>query len=82
MIVGVGVTPNTNLAERAGIELGPTDPDLLGLDEDEFVDRLVDNAPDKPPNYERVIEINTGSEPPEDESEATELELGPNNCAA
>ncbi|UHQ99034.1 MBL fold metallo-hydrolase (plasmid) [Natrinema zhouii] len=56
--------------------------DLLGLDEDEFVDRLVDNAPDKPPNYERVIEINTGSEPPEDESEATELELGPNNCAA
>ncbi|WP_114579107.1 rhodanese-like domain-containing protein [Saliphagus sp. LR7] len=58
------------------------DLDLLGLDEDEFVDRLVENAPEKPPNYERVIEINTGTEPPEDESEATELELGPNNCAA
>ncbi|PCR88990.1 MBL fold metallo-hydrolase [Natrinema ejinorense] len=58
------------------------DLDLLGLDEDEFVDRLVENAPDKPPNYERVIEINTGTEPPEDESEATDLELGPNNCAA
>ncbi len=56
--------------------------DLLGLDEDEFVNRLIENAPEKPPNYERVIEINTGSEPPEDESEATELELGPNNCAA
>ncbi|APW98412.1 rhodanese [Halobiforma lacisalsi AJ5] len=56
--------------------------DLLGLDEDEFVDRLVDDAPDKPPNYERVIEINTGTEPPEDRSEVTELELGPNNCAA
>ncbi|MBZ6496904.1 MBL fold metallo-hydrolase [Natrinema longum] len=58
------------------------DLDLLGLDEDEFVDRLVGNAPDKPPNYERVIEINTGTRPPEDESEATALELGPNNCAA
>ncbi|MFC6719042.1 rhodanese-like domain-containing protein [Natrialbaceae archaeon GCM10025810] len=56
--------------------------ELLGLDEDEFVDRLVENAPEKPPNYERVIEINTGTESPEDESEATELELGPNNCAA
>jgi len=46
------------------------------------VERLVENAPEKPPHYERVIEINTGSELPEDESEATELELGPNNCAA
>ena len=70
--------------ELIGARLGDLrdDLDLLGLDEDEFVGRLVDNAPDKPPNYERVIEINTGSEPPEDESEATELELGPNNCAA
>ncbi|WP_049899384.1 rhodanese-like domain-containing protein [Natrinema sp. J7-1] len=58
------------------------DLDLLGLDEDEFVARVVENAPDKPPNYERVIEINTETEPPEDESEATGLELGPNNCAA
>ena len=56
--------------------------DLLGLERDEFVNRLVEDAPEKPPNYERVIEINTGSNPPEDESEATELELGPNNCAA
>ncbi|SER87114.1 MBL fold metallo-hydrolase [Natrinema salaciae] len=56
--------------------------DLLGLDEDEFVTRLAENAPEKPPNYERVIEINTGAASPEDESEATTLELGPNNCAA
>jgi len=56
--------------------------DLLGLERDEFVARLVEHAPEKPPNYERVIEINTGSNPPEDESEATELELGLNNCAA
>ncbi|MGQ3414444.1 MBL fold metallo-hydrolase [Natrinema sp. LN54] len=70
--------------ELIGAQLGDLrdNLDLLGLDEDEFVDRLVENAPDKPPNYERVIEINTGPEPPEDGSEATELELGPNNCAA
>ncbi|SFC69620.1 Glyoxylase, beta-lactamase superfamily II [Halobiforma haloterrestris] len=70
--------------ELIGARLGElhADLDLLGLDEDEFVDRLVDDAPDKPPNYERVIEINTGTEPPEDGSEVTELELGPNNCAA
>ncbi|GAB3670480.1 MBL fold metallo-hydrolase [Halopiger thermotolerans] len=70
--------------ELIGARLGDLRDELglLGLDEDEFVDRLVENAPEKPPNYERVIEINTGSEPPEDDSEATELELGPNNCAA
>jgi glyoxylase-like metal-dependent hydrolase (beta-lactamase superfamily II)/rhodanese-related sulfurtransferase len=56
--------------------------DLLGLDEEAFVDRLVEDAPEKPPNYERVIAINTGRESVEDEGEATELELGPNNCAA
>ncbi|OAQ54265.1 hypothetical protein HTG_01635 [Natrinema mahii] len=70
--------------EPIGARLGDLrdDLELLGLDEDEFVARLVENTPEKPPNYERVIEINTGAEPPEDESEATELELGPNNCAA
>jgi glyoxylase-like metal-dependent hydrolase (beta-lactamase superfamily II)/rhodanese-related sulfurtransferase len=56
--------------------------DLLGLDRDAFVERLTANAPEKPPNYEQVIAINTGTETVEDESEATELELGPNNCAA
>ncbi|MFA9504314.1 rhodanese-like domain-containing protein [Natrinema sp. H-ect1] len=70
--------------ELIGARLGDLrdDLELLGLDEDEFVDRIVENDPEKPPNYERVIEINTGTEPPDDESEATELELGPNNCAA
>lgn len=56
--------------------------DLLGLDEEGFVDRLVENAPEKPSNYERIIAINTGTESPETDGEATELELGPNNCAA
>ncbi|MFC7238064.1 rhodanese-like domain-containing protein [Saliphagus sp. GCM10025317] len=56
--------------------------ELLGLEKEAFVSRLVDNTPEKPANYERVIEINTGQETLEDEQEATELEMGPNNCAA
>ncbi|KTG27471.1 MBL fold metallo-hydrolase [Haloferax profundi] len=55
---------------------------LLGLDEEAFVHRIADDTPEKPPNYERVIAINTGRESVTDEEEATELELGPNNCAA
>ncbi|AGN00813.1 beta-lactamase domain protein [Salinarchaeum sp. Harcht-Bsk1] len=55
--------------------------DLLGLDRERFVEQLAENAPEKPPNYERVIAINTGKATL-DEGEATELELGPNNCAA
>ncbi|WP_232700684.1 MBL fold metallo-hydrolase [Halobacterium wangiae] len=56
--------------------------DFLELDRDAFVERLTEEAPEKPPNYETVIAINTGRETVEDEAEATELELGPNNCAA
>ncbi|WP_254546732.1 MBL fold metallo-hydrolase [Halomarina pelagica] len=58
------------------------DLDLLGLDREAFVERLTENAPEKPPNYETVVAINTGRETVDDEGEATELELGPNNCAA
>ncbi|WP_227380848.1 MBL fold metallo-hydrolase [Haladaptatus halobius] len=56
--------------------------DVLQLEKEEFVERLTENAPEKPPNYETVIDINTGKEMIEDEKNATELELGPNNCAA
>lgn len=55
--------------------------DVLQLDEEAFVDQLVENIPEKPPNYETVIATNTGQESIEDEQEATELELGPNRCA-
>jgi len=55
---------------------------LLALPEDEFVRRLTDSVPEKPPNYERVIAINRGESEVVDDAEATELELGPNNCAA
>lgn len=56
--------------------------DMLEMDKETFVHRVADNTPEKPPNYERVIAINTGRETVGDEEEATELELGPNNCAA
>ncbi|WP_276254863.1 MBL fold metallo-hydrolase [Halomontanus rarus] len=54
--------------------------DVLGLEEDEFVDRLADPG-EEPANYEEIIELNRGvaEEPPEDR---VELELGPNNCSA
>ncbi|WP_418282993.1 MBL fold metallo-hydrolase [Halorubrum sp. DTA98] len=56
--------------------------DFLGLDREAFVERLTEDAPEKPPNYEAVIAINAGRDSVDDEDEATELELGPNNCAA
>jgi glyoxylase-like metal-dependent hydrolase (beta-lactamase superfamily II) len=75
-----GGTPGEPVRARLG-DLR-ADLDLLGLDEEAFVDRLVENAPEKPPNYETVIDINSGRESIPEEEEATELELGPNNCAA
>jgi glyoxylase-like metal-dependent hydrolase (beta-lactamase superfamily II)/rhodanese-related sulfurtransferase len=56
--------------------------DVLQLGKDEFIHRLTENIPEKPPNYEEVIAINTGQKTVDDDQEATELELGPNNCAA
>lgn len=56
--------------------------DLAGLDRDEFVDRLVESDQEKPANYESIIAINTGSDTPDGETDATELETGANNCSA
>ena len=47
---------------------------------DAFLDRVVEDLPPRPTNYETIIEINLGRETADD-SEAFELELGPNNCA-
>ncbi|WP_435333388.1 MBL fold metallo-hydrolase [Haloarchaeobius sp. TZWWS8] len=55
---------------------------LLQESRDKFVASVTDDLPEKPPNYERVIAVNTGSEELADEKEAVELELGPNRCAA
>jgi glyoxylase-like metal-dependent hydrolase (beta-lactamase superfamily II) len=56
--------------------------ELIRKDEDEFVEHMFENLPSKPPNYEQVIATNLGEYEPEDEAEETELELGPNRCAA
>ncbi len=47
--------------------------------EEAFVERLTSDQPPQPANFERIVAINRGEEPPED---AAKLELGPNNCAA
>ena len=56
--------------------------DLLGLDQDEFVDRLTTDAPQEPPNYGTIGSINRGERRIESDAEATEPEVGPINCAA
>ena len=56
--------------------------DLAGLEEEAFVERMVENVPEKPDNYETVIDINRGKESVESDRDATMLETGANNCAA
>jgi glyoxylase-like metal-dependent hydrolase (beta-lactamase superfamily II) len=55
--------------------------DALSMDEDAFVDLVLDDMPPRPANYEDIIATNLGQRETDDE-EAFELELGPNNCAA
>lgn len=56
--------------------------DLAALDEEAFVEQLVENIPEKPDNYETIIGINRGTESVESSRDATMLETGANNCAA
>ncbi|EMA55980.1 MULTISPECIES: MBL fold metallo-hydrolase [Halococcus] len=55
---------------------------LVDLDRAAFVERMVENVPEKPDNYETVIAINRGVERVESTRAATMLETGANNCAA
>jgi glyoxylase-like metal-dependent hydrolase (beta-lactamase superfamily II) len=55
--------------------------DLFGLDRAAFVARVTGSMPPRPPNYERLIDVNLGRETVDAET-AFELELGPNSCAA
>jgi thiosulfate/3-mercaptopyruvate sulfurtransferase len=74
------VTPGEPVSTTVGE--ARTGLELLRLEKEAFVHRPTDSLPEKPPNYETVIGINTGRPIPEGEGTATELELGPNNCAA
>ena len=59
-----------------------TELPLLQRSQLEFVDSITDSLPEKPPNFDRMIAINTGNDEPSDDEEARSLELGPNRCAA
>lgn len=54
--------------------------DVLALDEEAFVDTILDRVPETPPNHERIVEHNREGILPS--GEATELEAGANRCAA
>lgn len=56
--------------------------DLLGLDRESFVERVVERTGEPPANYEEIVEHNLGRAEVDDERELLELETGPNNCAA
>ena len=53
----------------------------MRLDREAFVEKLADDIPDHPPNFERVKRANIGLESIDDD-ELSDLELGPNRCAA
>ena len=59
-------------------ELRSTLPALV-LSENDFVAWAIANVKDRPPNYQRIVRINTGSEAMAEN--AAEVELGPNRCA-
>ena len=79
-----GTYANASSGELVGAALGEVHErlDLVDLDEEAFVERMVENVPEKPDNYETVIAINRGTETVESATEATTLETGANNCAA
>mgnify|MGYP000072965851 FL=1 len=74
------VTPGETVATTIGAVR--TDLELLTVDRETFVSRLTDSLPEKPANYETIIDVNAGGDVPDDGATPTELEIGPNNCAA
>ncbi|WP_049997369.1 MBL fold metallo-hydrolase [Halococcus sediminicola] len=79
-----GTYANAVPGDLVGAPLGEVHDrlDLADLDEEAFVERMVENVPEKPDNYETVIAINRGVETVDSATEATTLETGANNCAA
>jgi glyoxylase-like metal-dependent hydrolase (beta-lactamase superfamily II) len=59
-------------------ELRPSLP-ALALDESDFVAWAVKNVKDRPPNYKRIVRINSGLE--QASGDVAEIEIGPNRCA-
>jgi hypothetical protein len=70
--------------DELGARLHAADDDVLLPDvrhREAFVDALVADVPDHPPNFECVKRVTVGQESVPDE-ELADLELGPNDCAA
>ncbi|TQQ83691.1 MBL fold metallo-hydrolase [Halonotius terrestris] len=78
-----GTTPITH-GEPVDTTIGTlrTTLDVLQSDREAFVERVTATLPEKPPNYETIIGINSGRDAADSEQAAIELELGPNRCAA
>ena len=74
------VTPGETVATAIGAVR--TGLELLTVDRETFVHRLTGSLPEKPANYGTIIDVNAGRDVPDDGATPTELELGPNNCAA
>ena len=74
-----GVTPGTPIFSTIGYLRNNNK--ALAMGEDEFVEYISQNVPEKPPNYERVIRTNRGTGEEMSKEEEIELELGPNRCA-
>lgn len=55
---------------------------VLELDADAFVDRIAGAGGERPPNYRAIILVNLGSGPMPNEAVISQLEQGPNRCAA
>jgi glyoxylase-like metal-dependent hydrolase (beta-lactamase superfamily II) len=51
----------------------------LTLNEDDFVAWAIANVKDRPPNYKRIVRINSGQE--SITAESAQIEMGPNRCA-
>ncbi len=52
---------------------------VLALPETDFVNTLLRNLPETPPNHHRIVALNEAGELPEDD--VTDLEAGANRCA-
>lgn len=74
---GVEVRAHEFVARCLG-DLRTTLPALV-LNESEFVAWAIAHVTDRPPNYQRIVQINAGRDAVTDA--AAEMELGPNRCA-
>ena len=77
---GEGATPGDSGEFTARLGNCWTLP-VFDMSEAAFVAHLTEQTPPRPANHERIVAINLGHESVSD-SDAFELELGPNNCAA